>query len=167
MKNLLIPLFCLSSAIVSAQAINKIINAKEVERIEAILSSDSMQGRRAFTPAIEKATDFILQYDEEGISLYQRNVTLPANIITPKHKKITLSNYIEQNFDTTGWTDVMKRGHDFVISSIDFYNDSPLPFSGTATIIFTYDTALVYQYSLYPFPVVDTVAHTLTWWNSA
>jgi len=42
-----------------AQSIDKIINATEVERIEKVLSSDSMQGRKAFTPAIDKAAEFI------------------------------------------------------------------------------------------------------------
>ncbi len=39
--------------------IDKIINAKEVERIERILASDAMEGRRTFTPGIDKAADFI------------------------------------------------------------------------------------------------------------
>jgi Zn-dependent M28 family amino/carboxypeptidase len=42
-----------------SQAINKIINAKEVERIEKTLSSDDMRGRRTFSPEIDKAADFI------------------------------------------------------------------------------------------------------------
>ena len=42
-----------------AQDIDKIINAAEVERIEKTLSSDDMQGRKVFTPAIDKAADFI------------------------------------------------------------------------------------------------------------
>lgn len=42
-----------------AQDINKIINVAEVERIEKILSADDMQGRKIFTPGIEKAADFI------------------------------------------------------------------------------------------------------------
>lgn len=42
-----------------AQSIDKIINANEVERIERILSSDTMEGRKVFTPAIDKAADFI------------------------------------------------------------------------------------------------------------
>ena len=37
------------------QNIDGIINAKEVERIEKTLSSDEMQGRKAFSPAIDKA----------------------------------------------------------------------------------------------------------------
>ncbi len=43
----------------TAQSIDKIINATEVDRVERILSSDSMQGRRTFTPGIDKAADFI------------------------------------------------------------------------------------------------------------
>ena len=42
-----------------AQNIDKIINAGEVERIEKILSADDMQGRKTFTPGIDKAADFI------------------------------------------------------------------------------------------------------------
>ncbi|MEP7255645.1 MAG: M28 family peptidase [Ferruginibacter sp.] len=42
-----------------AQNIDKIINAAEVERIEKILSADDMQGRKTFTPGIDKAADFI------------------------------------------------------------------------------------------------------------
>jgi hypothetical protein len=42
-----------------SQSIDKIINAKEVERIEKTLSSDNMRGRRTFSPEIDKAADFI------------------------------------------------------------------------------------------------------------
>jgi len=42
-----------------AQNIDDIINAKEAERIEKILSSDEMQGRAVFTPGIDKASGFI------------------------------------------------------------------------------------------------------------
>ncbi|HSC53554.1 MAG TPA: M28 family peptidase [Phnomibacter sp.] len=43
------------------KSIDKIINAKEVERIEATLSSDAMEGRETFTPGIEKAAAFIAE----------------------------------------------------------------------------------------------------------
>jgi hypothetical protein len=42
-----------------AQKIDKIINSAAVEHIEKILSSDSLRGRKVFTPDIEKAADFI------------------------------------------------------------------------------------------------------------
>jgi fimbrial isopeptide formation D2 family protein len=43
------------------------------------------------------------------------------------------------------------------------YNQSNWPFTGVATVVFTYDSNLIYQYSLPPLPAVDTVNHTLTW----
>jgi hypothetical protein len=44
-----------------SQDIDKVINAAEVERIEKVLSADDMQGRKTFTPGIDKAADFIAQ----------------------------------------------------------------------------------------------------------
>jgi Zn-dependent M28 family amino/carboxypeptidase len=54
----IISLFVLSF-FASAQPIDHLINAKEAERIEKILSADDMMGRRAFTPGIDKAAAFI------------------------------------------------------------------------------------------------------------
>jgi Peptidase family M28 len=60
MRNLLLLIVLLAGNTFSfCQNIDKIINAKEVERIERTLSSDEMQGRKAFTPGIDKAADFI------------------------------------------------------------------------------------------------------------
>lgn len=60
MKKILLLLFAVSWVIVSgAQSIKKIINPREVKRIEKILSADDMQGRRTFTPGIDKASAFI------------------------------------------------------------------------------------------------------------
>ncbi len=42
-----------------AQKTDAIINAKEVHRIESILASDDMRGRKIYTPEIDKAADFI------------------------------------------------------------------------------------------------------------
>src|SRR5271154_6959736 len=60
MKNFLLTGLLFSiTFFVFAQDINTIITPKEVERIEKILSADDMQGRAVFTPAIDKAADFI------------------------------------------------------------------------------------------------------------
>lgn len=75
-----------------AQDINTIINAKEVGRVEKILSSDEMHGRRVFTPDIEKAAKFIsdefanigLQKLNNGNS-YLQNFTM----IRPKFISVT------------------------------------------------------------------------------
>ncbi len=42
-----------------AQEIEKVINEKEVSRIESALSADDMQGRAIFSAGIDKAADFI------------------------------------------------------------------------------------------------------------
>jgi hypothetical protein len=57
-----------SSIFIYAQNINKIINEKEVERIERVLSSDEMGGRAPFTPGIDKAAAFIAEeFKKAGI----------------------------------------------------------------------------------------------------
>jgi hypothetical protein len=50
-----------TSFLFAQKNIDAIINAKEVERIEKVLSSDDMQGRKTFTPGIDKAADFIAE----------------------------------------------------------------------------------------------------------
>lgn len=54
-----------------AQKADEIINAKEVERIEKTLSADDMMGRRAFTPYIDKAADFIAdEFKKAGLQTF-------------------------------------------------------------------------------------------------
>lgn len=54
---LFLPLF--ATVIGNAQVINKVINSASVKRIETVLAGDSLQGRKLFTPNIEKAAAFI------------------------------------------------------------------------------------------------------------
>jgi hypothetical protein len=75
-----------------AQKIDKIINAAEVGRIEGILSADDMQGRKTFTPGIDKAAEFIaaefakskLQFWGDGKTYFQEFAMVKA-----KTKSIT------------------------------------------------------------------------------
>ncbi|TMI64411.1 MAG: M20/M25/M40 family metallo-hydrolase [Bacteroidetes bacterium] len=67
-------LFIATTFFISAQNIDAIINAKEVERIEKVLSADDMMGRRTFTPGIEKAAAFIAdEFKKTGLQ------TVPGN----------------------------------------------------------------------------------------
>jgi hypothetical protein len=50
-----------ATALFAQADIDKIINAKEVERIERVLSSDDMQGRATFTEGNNKAAAFIAE----------------------------------------------------------------------------------------------------------
>lgn len=57
---------------VVGQTIDKIITPKEATRIETVLSADDMQGRRTFTPGIDKASAFI-ESEFKGIGLQPFN----------------------------------------------------------------------------------------------
>ena len=60
MKKLIYTLILLFTASVTfAQDINKIISKDYVDHLIKTLSSDEMQGRRTFTPGIDKAATFI------------------------------------------------------------------------------------------------------------
>ncbi|HEY5368985.1 MAG TPA: hypothetical protein VIJ75_08335 [Hanamia sp.] len=73
-----------------SQNIDKIINAAELERIERILSSDKMQGRKTFTPFMDTAANFIagefkkagLKYFDGLTSYRQPFSMLKANLIS-------------------------------------------------------------------------------------
>lgn len=55
-----------------AQTIDKIINASEADRIERKLSSDMMQGRKALSPSINMAADFIAsEFKSAGLQHFQ------------------------------------------------------------------------------------------------
>jgi hypothetical protein len=56
------------SSVVFGQKALDVISIKETERIERILSADDMQGRRTFTPGIEKAANFIAaEFEQTGL----------------------------------------------------------------------------------------------------
>jgi len=77
-----------------AQDINTIINAKEVERIEQTLASDDMQGRRVFTPGIEKAADFIIdEFEKTGLQPLHKGGSYKQNfsMLKPAGSAIALS----------------------------------------------------------------------------
>lgn len=59
MRIVFLLLFVAAAINACAQKQDGIINVKEVKRIESILASDEMRGRRAGTPDIEKAANFI------------------------------------------------------------------------------------------------------------
>jgi hypothetical protein len=80
-------LFLAATFFVFAQDIHSLINAKEAERIERVLAADEMMGRRAFTPSIDKAADFIAdEFKKAGIQIlagaagYKQEFTM----VTPK-----------------------------------------------------------------------------------
>jgi hypothetical protein len=82
----------------TAQKIDDIINAKEVERIEKTLSSDDMRGRRAFTPDIDKAASFISdEFKAIGLKTLDNNNSYKQEFAMVRAKFISASG----NFDGT------------------------------------------------------------------
>lgn len=86
-QTFLFGLFLSATFLVFGQNADAILNAKEAERIEKILAADDMMGRRAFTPYIDKAADFIAdEFKKAGIqtfngaSGYKQEFTM----VTPK-----------------------------------------------------------------------------------
>lgn len=75
-----------------AQKAETIINAKEVERIERVLSADDMQGRRAFTPGIEKAAAFIAEeFKQTGLQTVKNSGSYLQSFIMVRPKFISAS----------------------------------------------------------------------------
>ncbi|MFM1962185.1 MAG: hypothetical protein RLZZ172_1030 [Bacteroidota bacterium] len=68
MKKTILPLLlCLSFQSYAQKPID-LISVEETERIEKVLSSDEMEGRRTFTPGIEKAAAFIAaEFQQAGL----------------------------------------------------------------------------------------------------
>ncbi len=88
MKLFIVILFLILSGLgVYGQPIEAILNAKEVERIEKILSADDMQGREAGTPGIDKAADFIAsEFKKAGLQMLNKNGSYKQDfaMVTPK-----------------------------------------------------------------------------------
>jgi len=72
MRKIIVSAFVLSLCIsVNGQSIDKIITSKKVTRIEKTLSADDMQGRKTFTPGIDKASAFIeSEFKKAGLKTF-------------------------------------------------------------------------------------------------
>ncbi len=86
--------FCvLTASLVQAQNIDQIIHAKEVERIEKTLSADDMQGRRTFSPGIEKAANFIAEeFKQTGLQTWENSGTYLQEFTMVKPKFISVTS---------------------------------------------------------------------------
>ncbi len=79
-----------------AQNIDKIINAAEVERIEKILSADDMQGRKTFTPGIDKAADFIAgEFAKSKLQFFGNNKSYFQEITMTKAKPVNITGMLD------------------------------------------------------------------------
>jgi Peptidase family M28 len=81
-----------------AQNIDKIINATEVERIEKILSADDMEGRKTFTPGIDKAADFIAgEFAKSKLQFLGDNKTYFQEFAMIKAKPLAITGMLDKD----------------------------------------------------------------------
>lgn len=82
-----------STTAASAQQLEKVINIKEVTRIESILAADDMEGRRTFTPGIDRAAAFIAEeFKKAGLKPVSGNSFLQSfSMVRPDIRNINAS----------------------------------------------------------------------------
>jgi len=93
MKTLLVTGLLVSIApFLFAQEIGAIINSKEAERIEKVLASDEMRGRKAFSPDIEKAADFIAtEFKAAGLKTWDNGNSFRQEFALASMKQVGLN----------------------------------------------------------------------------
>lgn len=81
---------------VSAQQVKKILSSTEAGRIEAVLSADDMQGRKTFSPGIDKAAAFIeSEFKKSGLQFFGNLKTYRQSFEMVKAKFISAAGTID------------------------------------------------------------------------
>ena len=96
------------------QKIDALINSKEAERIEKTLQSDDMRGRRAFTPDIDRAADFIAaEFKAIGLQTWNNSGSYRQEFAMVRPKFISASATFDGvNIDTKNIIVVTLRAMD-------------------------------------------------------
>jgi Zn-dependent M28 family amino/carboxypeptidase len=69
-----------------------LINAKEAERIEKVLASDAMRGRKIYSPEIDKAADFIAsEFKAAGLQTFNKSASFRQEFAMVSAKHISTS----------------------------------------------------------------------------
>lgn len=98
-KFAILGLLILTTSFLFAQStIEGIINAREADRIERTLSSDDMRGRRAFTPDIDMAADFIAsEFKKMGLQTWNNNKGFREEFAVVRPRLISASATFDGN----------------------------------------------------------------------
>ena len=105
-----------------AQKIDKIINPAEVERIEKILSADDMQGRKTFTPGIDKAADFIAgEFTKSKLQFFGNNKSYFQEFVMAKAKPVEITGMLDGDSLNTGNVAANTTSAEINISSLKDY----------------------------------------------
>ncbi|MCB9080915.1 MAG: M20/M25/M40 family metallo-hydrolase [Lewinellaceae bacterium] len=96
-KYLFVIVIALTSQLAFCQKIDKVINATEVERIERILSADDMEGRRTFTPGIDKAAAFIAaEFGKSKLKFLGDNTSYYQEITMTRSKPVSITGMLDE-----------------------------------------------------------------------
>ncbi len=105
-----------------AQDIDKIINATEVERIEKILSADDMQGRKTFTPGIDKAAEFIAtEFAKSKLNYFGKSNNYFQQITLIKTKIIELKGTLDGEILSTANVVINTSAADLEVQNLKHY----------------------------------------------
>jgi hypothetical protein len=105
-----------------SQQIDKIINAAEVERIEKTLAADDMQGRKTFTPGIDKAADFIAgEFAKSKLQFLGNNKTYFQEFAMIKAKPLAITGTLDKDSLTTQNVAANTTAAEINISSLKDY----------------------------------------------
>jgi Zn-dependent M28 family amino/carboxypeptidase len=105
-----------------AQNIDKIINAAEAGRIEKILSADDMQGRKTFTPGIDKAADFIAaEFAKSKLQFLGDNKTYFQEFTMIKAKPVVIKGMLDADSLNTNNVAVNTTAAEINITSLKDY----------------------------------------------
>lgn len=102
MKKLVVTGLLLSiTSFLLAQKTDAVINAKEVHRIESVLASDAMKGRKVYSPEIDKAADFIAtEFKAAGLKPWNSSNSFRQEFVMVIPKQISLvANFNNTAFD--------------------------------------------------------------------
>jgi len=104
MKRIILSSFLLAITIfLFAQKAEDIINAKEALRIESVLASDEMRGRRVYSPEIDKAADFIAEeFKAAGLKTWDGGPSFRQEFVMVSPKQVSLTARFDgQDIDAT------------------------------------------------------------------
>ena len=121
-KTLLVIIAGFAGLLSFSQNIDKIINAAEVERIEKILAADDMQGRKTFTPGIDKAAEFIAaEFAKSKLTFFGNNKSYFQEITMVKTKTTELNGMLDTEILTATNTVVNTSAADLHIHALTGY----------------------------------------------
>jgi Zn-dependent M28 family amino/carboxypeptidase len=94
MKKLIVTglLTTITSFLFAQKNADNLINAKEAERIERVLASDAMRGRKIYSPEIDKAADFIAaEFKATGLQTFNKSSSYRQEFAMVSAKSTTTS----------------------------------------------------------------------------